>query len=154
MAASRDRTRPGVVLQPPRRSLRLLVAAHPRPRRSRRARVRCVRPVFLARRRGALDARATGARFFGAAYQGHVECVLLGDIHVFDLFFLSLSLMRSIPCKHNVLCTLLHICLPLSPTCPPLLHMPFILSLSFMFLYMLRLNSTCNTCTNNKTHTS
>jgi len=87
MAASRDRTRPRVVLQPPRRSLRLLVAPHPRPRRSRRARVSCVRPVFLVRRRRALDARAPGPRLFGAAAQGHVECVLLAHIHVFDLPF-------------------------------------------------------------------
>jgi hypothetical protein len=76
MAASRDLRRPRVVLQPPRRSLCPLVAPHPRPRRSRRTRIRCVRHVSLARRRGALDARAPSASLFGAAAQGHVECVL------------------------------------------------------------------------------
>lgn len=66
---------------------------------------------------------------------------------------LAARFMRPIPCKHNVPCTPFHICLPLLPTCPPLLHMPFILLLYFMFLYTLRLNCTCNACTNNKTHT-
>ena len=69
---------------------------------------------------------------------------------------LATRFMRSIPCKHNVLCTPLSHMPALSPhmPSPALLHMPFILSLYFKFLYMLRPNCTCKTCTNNKTHTS